>query len=350
MVCLSTELEMVRRSRRSGAECFAMEEHRWNPSCKRPEGLVAPSKIDPAGDRGPTRRQAAGTRYRQTSTGLYVPAEVDETVVEQRILEQASRIRSGGAVTGWAALRWRGATFFDGTADRGGTQLPVPLVVGRSKLRPDPRIVISEAQIAPTERTKVAGIWCTTVQRALFDAMRSAGDVRTATVHMDMAAAAALISVALMSRYVAQRPAWTGVELVRAALLLATDHSRSPQETRMRLVWVLDAGLHFPLCNLPVFSLSGELLGYPDILDVEAGVIGEYDGEDHKDGQRHRKDVARELAFRDHGLEYFTVVGGDLRDRPMVVRRMHGARGRARFDPPEKRRWTLTPPPWWVAR
>jgi len=117
----------------------------------------------------------------------------------------------------------------------------------------------------------------------------------------------------------------------------------------MRLVWVLDARLANPLCKVPVFSLDGRLLGCPDLLDVEAGVAGEYDGADHKDGPRHQKDVARELLMRDHGLEYFTVVGGDLSDRRMVVDRMHSARGRARFEPPDQRAWTLDPAAWWSA-
>ena len=57
----------------------------------------------------------------------------------------------------------------------------------------------------------------------------------------------------------------------------------------MRLVWVMDAGLPTPLCNEPVFSLDGQLLGYPDLFDPEAGSVGEYDGADHKDGKRHRE-------------------------------------------------------------
>lgn len=326
-----------------------MNEHRWNPTCTRPENLVVPVPVDPTGRNGPTKRQAAGPCYRQTSCGLYVPAEVDTEVVEQRILEQSHRIRSQGAVTGWAALRWRGAAFFDGTAQGGSAQLPVPLAVGQSRLRADPRITILQAQLAPTERSRTGGIWCATTQRALFDAMRLAHDVRSAVVCMDMAAAARLISVALMTSYVRLRPAWTGVPLVRAALRLACNDSRSPQETRMRLVWILDALLPPPRCNVPVFSLDGKLLGYPDLFDPVAGVAGEYDGADHKEAARHRADVAREALFRNHGLEYFTVVGGDLRDRPMVVDRMHGARRRARFDPPEQRLWTLRPPVGWNA-
>jgi hypothetical protein len=309
--------------------------------------LFSPVPVDPSGKAGPTKRQAAGPRFRQTSPGLYVPSDVTTDVVEQRILEQGKRLRSHGAVTGWAALRWRGAAFFDGTGSGGTKTLPVPLVIGHAGLRPDPRIQISEAQLAPSERTYIDGIWCATTQRALFDAMRHAPDLRAAVVCMDMAAAGRLISVSLMEQYVALRPAWTGVPLVRQALVLASNDSLSPQETRMRLVWVMDAGLPTPLCNKPVFSLDGELLGYPDLLDPEAGALGEYDGADHKDGRRHRRDVAREARYRDHGLEYFTVVGGDMRDRNLVVKRMLSTRQRARFDAPDRRRWTLEPPPWW---
>jgi hypothetical protein len=167
---------------------------------------------------------------------------------------------------------------------------------------------------------------------------------------MDMTAAARLISVFLMTLYVQHRPAWTGVPLVRRALALAIDESRSPMETLMRLIWILDALLPPPLCNHPVFSLDGMLLGYPDLLDVESGTIGEYDGADHKRRERHRKDVEREERYRDHGLEYFTVVGGDIRDRSRVVRRMHSTRARARFLPEGVRQWTLTPPEWWRPR
>lgn len=278
-----------------------------------------------------------------------MPAEADETIVEQRILEQGSRIATSGAVTGWAALRWRGASFFDGV-DAAGARLPIPLVVGDYRLRGDSRVVISRAQLAPTERTMTGGIWCTTVQRALFDEMRLAAGVRAAVVAMDMAAAARLISVELMTRYVMQRSAWTGVGMVRAALGLSSDHSRSPQETRMRLVWVLDAGLPPPLCNVLVFDSSGHLLGIPDLFDPVAGLVGEYNGADHRELDRRRSDNAREERFRTVGLEYFELVEGDLRQRPLVVRRMHQTRARARFAAPEDRRWTLTPPPWWQPR
>lgn len=208
-------------------------------------------------------------------------------------------------------------------------------------------IALSQEQLAPSERELVAGVWCTTVQRAVFDEMRAAPTLREAVVVLDMAAAARLISTSLMAEYVAKRSAWTGVPRVREALLLASDDSRSPQETRMRLVWVLDARLPTPLCNRPVFDLRGNLLGLPDLLDPVAGLVGEYDGADHKEGERHRHDVAREEVFRNHGLEYFEIVGGDLRDRDRSATRMRKARARARFLPPASRPWTLEVPPWY---
>jgi hypothetical protein len=276
---------------------------------------------------------------------MYVPSEVDGDVVEQRIVEQASRIRSYGAVTGWAALRWHGATFFDGTTAGGREESPVPLVV-HSKLRPDPRSTYTEEQLSCTEWSWVGGLPVTTVQRALFDEVRRIDSVREKANAIAMAAAARLISTHLFGCYVARRGPWTGIQGARDAVLLATDDCRSPQEFRMYLVWRLDAELPEPMLNREVFDLDGNLIGIPDLFDAEAGLVGEYQGEDHKDGQRHREDVEREEKFRDHGLEFLEVVGGDLSRRAMVVERMHNARRRAKFLPPESRAWTLQPPRW----
>ncbi len=190
------------------------------------------------------------------------------------------------------------------------------------------------------------GVPCAPVRRALFDEMRCA-DLREAVVAMDMAAAAEVASVRMLREYVAHRAGWRGVPLVRAALELADEASRSPQETRLRLVWVLDAGLPAPLVNPPVFDLDGRLLGYPDLLDVGAGVVVEYDGEDHRPARRHSSDVDREALFRRHRLEVTRVTGPDLASTGRVVDRLLGARALARFEAPSRRRWTLVPPPWW---
>lgn len=273
-----------------------------------------------------------------------MPAGVDEGVVEQRILEQSVRLPSSGGITGWASLRWRGAAFFDGTEQGGRRILPVPLL---GNLRPDDRVQVSKAQFPAHEREVIDGVACATTARALYDEMVRRGQLRPAVVAVDMAAAAGLISVDEMARYVGTRPAWTGVPLCRQAVALAIDHSRSPQESRMRLIWILEADLPPPLCNRAVFSRHGRLLGYPDLFDPTAGLVGEYAGADHRDSARHQADVVREELFRDHGLECFTIVGEDLRNHRHVAERMRAARRRAKFLPPESCAWTLDPPPGW---
>lgn len=317
-----------------------MQIFEWNPRCERPTGLVRPIRVG----EGVTRGQARGKRWRTPVPGRHVPVDVPD-VVEQRVLEQSVRLNRHGAVTGWAALRWYGAAYFDGTARGGREQLAVPLLVAGGCPRPAAAIAPSWEQIAPTERCCVDGLWFTTVQRALFDEMRR-GSLRDAVVAVDMAAAAGLISTGLMADYVEHRYAWTGVPLVRQALLFADDNSWSPRESRLRLVWVLDAELGAPLCNPPIFSLAGRLLGYPDLLDPETGLVGEYDGADHLREDRRAHDLDREADFREHGLEVVRFVAGQLDDVDHAVRRLRAGQSRARSRPSSARRWTLRLPPW----
>jgi len=306
---------------------------------------VRPVRVDVDGRDGPTRQQARGPRWRQTSRGMYVPAEVDGSEVEQRILEQGSRIGRHGAVTAWAGLRWRGATYFDGRS--GAELLPVPLVVGTGLLRSDPRVAVSFEQVGAHERELLDGVWITTAERALFDQVRRRHHLEQAIIDIEMAVAAGIVSADGFRAYVATRNAWTGVARARESASAAGLGCRSPQEVRMVLCWMWAAGLPQPLCNVPVFDRSGRLLAIVDLLDVEAGCVGEYQGEHHKSWERHRADVARREDLRAVGLEMFEVVGGDLAETGLVVKRMHAARERSAYLGEAERRWTLEKPDWW---
>jgi hypothetical protein len=320
----------------------------WRPRRELPEDLAWPCRIDPDGVSGPTRGEAQARGWRRCGSGWVVPSSADPTRAEQRILEAGIRLRQYEALTGWASLRWHGAGFFDGRSPSGVAH-PVPVIRRSGARNPDDGLVVyRREQLAPSDATVVAGLRCAAVPRALFDEMRFAASVRDAVVSLDMVAAAGLTTVAAMREYVEQRPAWAGVRQVRKALDLAVDSSRSPQESRLRLVWVLDAGLPEPVCNVPVFHRDGTLLGVPDLFDAEVGLVVEYDGAHHKDADRHRRDVAREHRFREAGLEYAAVVGGDLARRALVVDRLLAAYRRARGRPASSFSWTLVPPPWWT--
>lgn len=284
-----------------------------------------------------------------TSRGLYVPAGVDRSLPEQRILEQAARLPRGAAVSGWAALRIRGARYFDGLAVDGRTQLPVPLLVPtRTRLtaRPGAAVVRSDDGLAGLE--VVHGVPCVPPVRAVYDQVRLGASLREAVVVVDMAVAANLASLREIDEAIAEWAGNRGIELLRRARALAVDRSASPMESRFRLIWVLDAGLPTPRCNWPVADREGRYVGKPDLLDEHLGIVGEYDGRDHRGRERHRQDVGRADGFARVGLECATVVGGDIADRALVVRRIRDAIERRRSST-RPRAWLLkaNPPPLW---
>lgn len=324
-----------------------MSDARWSTTCRPPRDLVRPVRIDPSGRLGPTPGQARGPRWRACGHGLYVPATVRDDVPEQRIVEQAARLPSHGAVTGWAAARLRGAGYFDGVAPNGREHIPVPLAVGAGKIRGGSAVTISREPLSATEVSVVTGIPCTVAVRALYDEMRRPLDWREAVVAMDMMAAAGLVSISEMTSYLGEHRRWRRSRQVERALGHASERSRSPNETRARLIWTIDAGLPEPLVNVDVFDLAGHFVATVDLLDPVAGMVGEFDGALHRAAGRHARDVAREHALRRLELEYVTITGPDLPHRARVVDRLMSTRSRAGFLPESRRLWTVVPPPHW---
>lgn len=319
-----------------------MPRHRWDPVAPQPRDLVPPTRVgDPD---GPTRGQARDRlAWRPTSRGLYVPASVDAALPEQRIVEQAARLPTGGVVTGWAGCRLHGAGFFDGLGPDGRTQLPVPLALGRGgRIRPDDAVVLSYHPVPPEEIVERHGIPTAAAARCVVDHARLQRDPREVVVAIDMMAAARVMLLEQLSAY-AQGLRLGERRLLQWALGLASEHSRSPNETRLRLVGELDAGLPRLWVNPVVYDRSGGRLGEVDLLDVEAGLVIEYDGADHRTASQHSYDVGKEAALRRAGLEVARVTGADLRRPGRVVERLTGAREQARFEPEGCRAWVARP-------
>jgi hypothetical protein len=321
----------------------------FRPRCAAPTSLVRPVPIDPTGEAGPTSGQARGPRWRRTSPGRYVPAGTDDDVVEQRILEQAARLPDGGVVGGWAALRLAGGGFFDGLARDGRTPLDVPLLVPPGgNLRRLPGCQVSRERVVSAEKVVLQGIACAHPVRAVFDEARRARSLRDAVVALDMVLVARLVArlvtLEQLTLYFAGRPNMSGCRQAREALRWCDPRSLSPEETDLRLVWEIDAGLPRPRCNWTVSDLAGHRLGMPDLLSNELGVVGEYDGGEHRYGNRRAVDADRLEAFRDAGLESFVVVGAERHDRARTIAKMHAAVRRAEGRP---RRWMIAvkPPP-----
>ncbi|MCM0619828.1 hypothetical protein [Nocardioides bruguierae] len=196
--------------------------------------------------------------------------------------------------------------------------------------------------------TILDGIPVHTPDRAVGWAARYAATLTEAVVLVDMALAADLVTLDDLVLWCALHPSWTGIEQARQALLVSDENSWSPQETRLRLRW-LDARPSARLVtNRPVFDRAGRHVATPDLLDLDAGVAGEYDGDSHLDRGRRAGDLARLARMRSLGLEVETFVAGDLAARGPIVGRLGAAYARA-IRSGVRREWTVTPPPGWTS-
>ncbi len=310
-------------------------------------GLVAPVRTDPVGLTGPTEEQARGPRWRRTSRGLYVPAGVDQDDVEQRIVEAAAVLPEVGGITGWASLRWLGGEWFDGLG-LGGRTLPVDLATCYADIRSQHGFVVHQERLGPRELIMKDGLRSTLAVRSLCFMMRYARDIRQAVTFADLAMYSDLVSLAELSAYCLAHPGWTGIPLARDALSLVDENSWSPWETWMRLVWVREAGFATPMSNRPIFDRTGHHIATPDLLDVETGTYGEYDGSLHLLGAARARDITRENDLRNLGLEGFTILSADIPHPERAVLKMTDARRRAKSEPESQRQWTIEPPWWWT--
>jgi hypothetical protein len=261
------------------------------------------------------------------------------------VLEAGVLVPAFGAVSGWASLRWRGGHWFSGSAGDGTLELPVPVVVSRRRIRPQPLLRLCEERLSQSEIEVVDGIRVTTAARSTAFAMRYALSLHDAVVALDMACFHDLVSIEEVQAWVDRHPSWTGIEQARLAVPLADENAWSPMEVVQRMDWPGGP----VLTNRPVFDLDGRHIGTPDLIDPVAGVVGEYEGEIHLTGARRAKDLRREEAFREHGLEPVTMVAADRRDPGPYVERVRSAYRRALARPATDRRWTLDLPPWWVS-
>lgn len=316
------------------------------PAWRRPAPVTLPVRLDPAGRRGPTRGQARGPQWRRSSHGFYVPAAVDGSVPEQRVAEAVPLLTGYGVVTGWGALRMHGACWLDGRTTDGVELLPVTVTRGRHIATRGRHEGVRERFDHVGTWTEVAGVRVHLAPRALVDEMRLAPVLEHAVVSADATRAAGLVTSPQVEAALSELRGWQGMRLARTAWALSRDRVKSPRETRLRLV-CRDAGLPQLLVNVPVFSLGGVLLGFPDLFDVEAGLAVEYDGQDHLGLARRRSDHLRSEAFRAHRIEDVHVTAIDMVRPATLGRRLRDVRARCAFLAPRERPWTLTPPPGW---
>ncbi|MFP5333906.1 MAG: hypothetical protein ACLGIV_01205 [Actinomycetes bacterium] len=289
-----------------------------------------------------SRHERAGPLWLHPHRGVTQSALLDRAAAGTRILA-ASAALSGVPLATWAAAYVHGATALDGLADDGRTELPVVFCPGRSGARGRrPGLEPLRSLLADDDVTTVHGLPVTSPLRTAFDLGRTAPDLDTAVADVDAVLRATRTPVAELSAYAQERPGWKGVPLLRAALPLLDPRARSRPESRMRVVWVRDAGLPRPQVNVETRSQQdGVLLGIPDLLDLETGLVGEYDGAGHRETRQHGADNVREETFEEHGLTVVRAIWDDVRRRQGLARRLRSGHARARRQ--QRRTWYVPP-------
>ncbi len=289
--------------------------------------------VSPAELRGPLWDEVLPGRHAWTPT--------DPSHPRQRALVAASAIPLDAAVGGWAAAYLLGAHGLDGSTPDPDVFEPVLLCLPRVRQRPWwDGVRPFRSDLGPHDVVEVDGARVTSAVRTAFDLGRLAPSLIESVVVLDAVTRDLGVGTDAVARYARQRPRWRGLPRLRAALELADPRSRSPQETRFRMLWVLEAGLDAPRSNWPVLDLDGHLLGEVDLLDVRTGVVGEYDGAHHADAEQRAVDNARHEALERHGLRVVRVTATDLaRRRRWTVSRLRSAADLGPARDPEADRW-----------
>ena len=299
---------------------------------------------------GVTREMTRGSAWRRTSRGFFAPSTVPDSTT-QRILDVAPLIPASGALGGWAAAYVLGVDVLDGLDPFTMTRLPLAVHLGGDLGRANLHHVrYVRERLSEIDRQIRHGLAVTAPLRTAFDGARWAPNLVEAVVFLDQVGHVLRLDLTLLDQWCVPGARWPGVRQLREALLLADSASASPWETRLRMFYVTQAGLPRPKVNRPVFSPEGNLLGVADLLDVEAGLVTEFDGQDHRLRRQHRADNIREERLETANLVVCRVDSLDLRS-PLAL----SDRLRARWEQGMRRdrrqdRWTLVEPAWWRRR
>ena len=244
---------------------------------------------------------------------------------------------------GWAALAWLGVTALDGRTGPGGaTLLPIPVCTGPAgRMRPLPGLAIDRSTLVAADIVEHNGALATTAERSCLDVMRFFG-AEEGLVAADATVRAGLTTREHLVEALTRMVGLKGVPQARIAVPLVDGRAESGPESRLRYVWVVEAGMPVPLVNPIVVDQDGRFVARTDLLDPEAATVGEYDGAHHRDLKQHTADNVREEDLEGLNLEVTRSTALDLwPDRPWLVARLTAARGRGMGRDRSKDAWSF---------
>ena len=249
------------------------------------------------------------------------------------------------ALGGWAALRWLGVEVLDGLTRPGAaTLLPVTVCTGPvGRLRPRPGLVVDRSTLTAVDVVEHEGALVTTAERSCLDVARVHG-VEEGLVAADATVRAGLTTKECLTAALVRMAGLKGVPRARRVVSLVDGRAESCPESRLRYVWVVEAGLPVPLVNPVVTDRDGRFVARTDLVDPEAGTVGEYDGSQHRELGQHTADNAREEDIEGLNLQVTRSTSLDLWPyRPRLVTRLRVAHGRGADRDRRRDGWLLRP-------
>jgi hypothetical protein len=276
-----------------------------------------------------TRARLYGPRYRRVYPDVYLPAD--------RELDLATRSRAayllvrdrGGVLAGYAAAAVLGV-------DCAPDDAPAEVLLATNS-RPHPGLLIHRGTATGADLTVVDDLRVTSPLRTAWDLARRlplveavvvvdalAGCVRgggsgvaggdpaagTGAVTGGGAVAGGFAPAELLARRAAE-PGARGSRRLVEAVALADPRAESPPETRLRVALVR-AGLPRPEVQFPVLDEYGFELARADLAYPAAKLAIEYDGSNHFEPSRARRDRERDGELAGIGWQTLRLAADDV--------------------------------------
>jgi hypothetical protein len=228
--------------------------------------------------------------------------------------------------------------------------LPVTINLGGDLGRADTGDVhYVRDQLPPADRQIRYGLAVTSPVRTALDGARWAGDPVEAVVFLDQITRSLDLPVNDLTAAAAASHR-VGMPQVRRVLPFVEPASANPWESRLRMFYIGRAGLPRPLVNRPIFDLEERFLGIADLFDPEAGLVAEFDGQEHRLRRQHRADNLREEKLEAANLVVCRVDSLDLHYPVPLAERLRERHAQGLARDRRRDRWTLVEPAWWQRR
>ncbi len=253
------------------------------------------------------------SRTVRVTRGVWLPAAVAAEPVA-RLAALLAALPPGTVLSGVTAAWLHGLW----VAPASRVEVTVPAGPRGSRLTTVPQrreLVAHRAVLAADEVVEVGGIPATSVPRTWADLSAVLG--LPDLVAAGDSALRCGIGAADLADAVVRRGRRAGAARARAAVALVDRRSRSRPESHLRVALV-GAGLPAPEVNVSVHDERGGWLAEPDLSYPAARLAVEYQGAEHADPGRMRRDTARHMDLRRAGWDVLYYTAAQVFTHPEV--------------------------------